>query len=201
MNKKVLGAVSSILIVSLFSVGLYFLNNKLNNNFEYNGMYSESILNKEVPVVNITTKINKPYSLKSVTELVSYYDYNNKDTQEKSILFYDNTYMQSTGIIYGDNKEFDVQSIMDGEIIKVDENEILGKTVEIKHTNNVISTYQCLANIKVKKGDIVKQGDVIATSGNSNITDKSNNLLYFELIIDGKTVNPNSYFNKDINEL
>lgn len=201
MNNKTVKIVSTILIISLFSVGAYLISDGINTDFKYNGMYSDSIINNDVPVVNLDTKICKPFNSDKVEETILFYDYENADTQEKSIIYYDNTYMQSTGIVYGSDTQFDVVSIYDGEVINVEDNELLGNTIEIKHSNNLISVYQCLTNLKVKKGDIVKKGDFLASSNKSNLNKDKESILYFELILEGKIVNPSLYLEKDINNL
>ena len=64
-----------------------------------------------------------------------------------------------------------------------------------------MSTYQSITDISVKEGDLVKQGDVIAKSSTSNISTDLGNHLYFELILNGSTVDPEDYFDKSLNEL
>ena len=44
--------------------------------------------------------------------------------------------------------------------------------VEIKHDNNLITTYQGLSNVTVKKNQTVNQGDIIGKSGKIKITIK-----------------------------
>ena len=115
------------------------------------------------------------------------------------MLFYNNTYVQNTGILYKSDEQFDVVSILDGEIIDIKKDETLGNVIEIKY-DSIITTYYGLNEIKVKKGNQIKQGDIIGTSGKINI-DNLNNSLLLEITKDGKLVNPESYFNKKINEL
>ena len=47
----------------------------------------------------------------------------------------------------------------------------------------------------------VLKSQVIAKSSTSNISKDLGNHLYFELIVDGKCVNPEDYYDKSINEL
>ena len=49
------------------------------------------------------------------------------------------------------------------------EDQILGNVIEIKHSDDIVSTYQSLSEINVKEGDAVKQNQIIGKSGNSNI--------------------------------
>ena len=114
---------------------------------------------------------------------------------------FENTYLPSTGIDYQADYNFDVVSILDGVVITVKEDQTLGKLVEIKHKNNIISTYQSLSEILVKEGDEVKQGTIIGKSGTSNIQKDIGNHLHFELTIDSKTVDPEEYYDKELGNL
>ena len=90
---------------------------------------------------------------------------------------------------------------MDGKVTDVKDDDILGNVVTIEHDNGIISSYQSITDIKVKKGDTVKQGDVIAISSTSNISTDLGNHLYFELIINGTNVDPEDYYDKCIDEI
>ena len=108
--------------------------------------------------------------------------------------------MQNTGIDYTNENSFDVVTILDGTVINIENNEILGSTIEIRHDNDLISQYQCVSDVKVKIDDTVLRGQVIASSGTCNLYNKGNN-LHFELYHNGLIVNPELYYNKDINDI
>ena len=108
--------------------------------------------------------------------------------------------MQNTGIDYTYNETFDVVSILDGTVIEVTENEILGKTIKIRHDNDLISIYQSLGEVNVKKDDTVLRGQAIAKSGTCDLYDKDYN-LHFELSYQGKNINPETSYNKTSSEL
>ena len=109
--------------------------------------------------------------------------------------------MQNSGVDYAMDSEFDVVSILDGTVIKVEENDILGVIVEIRHTNDLISIYQSLKDVSVKVDDKVVQGQIIAKSGTSNINTSLTNHLHFELYHKGMIVNPEDYYNKLLGDL
>jgi len=67
-----------------------------------------------------------------------------------------------------------------------------GNTVIVDHTKNDYTLYAHLSRIGVKKGDILKSREVIGRIGASGSLDGER--LYFELRIDGKTVNPKKWF-------
>ena len=147
-------------------------------------------------------KIAKPYNDSEVKLLKGYYDYKGEAAaQEKALIYYENTYMQSSGVSYGKNDAFQVLAILDGEVTSVEEDDILGNIVQIKHENDIISSYQSLSEVSVKVGSQVKQGDVIGKSGKSNLEADLGNHLYFELMIKDMNVNPEDYFDKSINEI
>lgn len=162
---------------------------------------SSTILDEYVPVINTTEVMVKPYTNTTVTKVNDYYDYNaSPEQQQSAIIKYENTYIQNTGIIYSSNEQFDVINVMNGEVIDVKEKELLGKSVTIKHDNELISVYQSLGEINVKKGDKVTTGQVIGKSGSCNLIKSSKNNLHFELYSNGTVVNPEEYYNKEINQ-
>lgn len=146
------------------------------------------------------TVIGRPYNNQDVAIVQSYYDYRGEETdQTASIIYYQDTYIQSCGVSYSLNNEaFDVISILDGEVIEVKEDVLLGNVIKIKHSESVVSVYQSVSDIKVKVGDSVTKGTVIATSSTSNINSALNNHLYFELLIDDINVNPEEYYDKSL---
>lgn len=158
--------------------------------------------NSELPVVSTSSQIVRPYLDNTVSIVKSFYDYKgDSTTQEESIIVYDGTYMQNSGVDYSGENIFDVISILDGTVISVEDNELLGTTVEIRHSNDLISVYQSLSDVIVKKDDLVIQGQIIAKSGTSNINKELENHLHFELYYKGKIVNPEEYYNKSVDEL
>lgn len=162
---------------------------------------SSPIIEKIIPVVSINNSIIKPYVDEDITILKNYYDWKQKENQPDSLIFYNNTYMQNTGVIYGRNEEFNVINIADGEIIRVDDNELAGKTVEIRYSDDVIGIYHFVTDVNLKANDYIKQGAIIGKSSISNLVDNTKNQLYFELIIKGELVNPENYYGKSIKEL
>ncbi len=163
---------------------------------------SSTILDEYVPVVNVEEKIKKPFTDATVTISNNYYDYQADDTEQtNSILYHENTYIQNTGVNYQSSNTFDVISILSGEVIEVEEKELLGKSVTIRHDNELISVYQSLSDVTVKKGDKVSAGQVIAKSGTCNLINDSKNNLHFELYINGTIADPENYYNKKLSDI
>ncbi|MGL4484521.1 MAG: peptidoglycan DD-metalloendopeptidase family protein, partial [Anaerovoracaceae bacterium] len=66
-----------------------------------------------------------------------------------------------------------------------------GNTVMINHGNGMITVYQHLTDMKVKKGDLVFKGEVIGTCGSTGFS--TGNHLHFEVWVDMKPVDPAKY--------
>ena len=164
-----------------------------------NDLVTTDTISDTVPVINETRKMINPYTDSSVTISKSYYDYKGEATeQEKSITVYENTYIQNTGIDYISTNTFDIVSVLDGTVVTVKEDELLGKIIEIKHDNGLITSYQSLSEITVQENDKIKQGQVIGKSGTNKLDKEIGNHLHFEIYENGSSVNPINYLNKEV---
>lgn len=162
---------------------------------------NDTILDEYVPVVNVEETIKKPFTDNNVTISKNYYDYQaSEEEQTNSILYHENTYIQNTGINYKSDNSFDIVSILSGEVIEVEEKELLGKSVTIRHDNELISVYQSLGEVTVKKGDKVLTGQVIGKSGSCDLITDSKNNLHFELYASGTITDPEIYYNKKLSD-
>lgn len=159
----------------------------------------DEVIESDLPVVNEVTTIINPYLDQSVTIKKGYYDpASDEDSQVSSIVKHDNTYIQNTGIDYVGNNTFDVVSILNGVVINVNEDEELGKSVEIRHDNGIVSIYQSLSEVYVQKDSVVTQGLVIGKSGENKLDKDLGNHLHFEIYDNGQSVNPLNYLNTQI---
>ena len=162
-----------------------------------------NILNRmTLPVVNeqeITeVKIIRPFTDDNVKIVKNFYDFkDSSENQMNALIYYQDTYMQSNGIAYASGDKFNVIAILDGEVIDVTEDELLGNSITIDH-GNMKTIYQSLSEVDVKKGDKVTQGSIIGITGTSNINSDLGNHLYFEMLVDDSNVNPEEYYDKTI---
>ena len=191
----------------IFGTSMYLVQKVVNTeNFESNDemeYVDKEIVNDNIyiPVVVETNIITKPYANMEVTINKTFYDYTKTpEEQENAIIFYENTYMKNSGVSYKHKENFDVVSILDGTVIEITDNEILGKTIKIRHENDIVSTYQSLSEINAKVDDEITRGQVIGTSGISALYSTDSN-LHFELTYQGKNVNPEEYYDKSTDEL
>ena len=193
--------------IFVFGTSMYLIQRAVNNS-RFNSDEAMEYVDKEIvtdneyiPVVNITPTIIKPFvSDKVIINKQFYKPDDDKANQENAIIYYEGTYMQNSGVDYKSPESFDVLAVLDGTVIEVTDNAILGKTVKIRHNNETISTYQSLSEVNVKQDDIVVRGEKIATSGTCNLYSKDYN-LHFELAKQGKNLNPEESYNKTEDEL
>lgn len=205
LKKPAVYGIYALTFISVFS-GIYFIEKNLEpdntfneENFEY---VSETIFENEIPVVSDSVQIIRPYKASDVEIIKNYYNYmDDSEKQKNSLIFFEETYLQNTGVLYSGSENFDVVSILDGTVISVKEDNILGKVVEIRHDNDTISIYQSLSEILVKENDTIKQGDKIGKSGVNNLSKDLGDHLHFELIIKGQNVNPEEYYEKVFSEI
>ena len=133
-----------------------------------------------------------------------FYDFNGKtEDQEAALVFYNNTYQPNTGIdvTMKDDESFNVVASLSGTVTRVDEDAVLGNVIEVEHDKGIVTQYQSVKDIKIKVGEEVKQGQVLATAGQSLFNEKAGTHVHFEIRKDGIAVNPTNYFNKSLSTL
>ena len=191
-----------ILGTSMVLIGRIINNQKFKGNEEMEYVDKEIVTDNEyIPVVNTQPTIRKPFLIDNITINKTFYNQeDDKNNQENSIIEYQGTYMQNTGVDYKYNEVFDIVSILDGTVIEVTDNDALGKTIKIRHNNDLISTYQSLSEVSVKVDDTVLNGQVIGKSGTCSLYSKDYN-LHFELSYQGKNIDPEKTYNKTEDEL
>ena len=195
-----------LIAFSLTGMSAFFVsqNMQANNPTEEDIEYVNSSIiddKEDREVIKEDVKMVKPYTNEEVQTLKYFYDYQAEAaTQEKSILYHENTYIQNSGMDFGLTDTFDVVAVLDGTVVDVREDELLGTVVEIKHDNDFISSYQSLSEVSVKKNDTVKQGQVIGKSGTNTIDQDLGNHLHFELYKSGEVVDPSKYFDQVISD-
>ena len=204
LKKSVLYSIYAIGVVSFFGTVLVIesLNNKKDMSKKEDTYVTKSIFDDTVDVVASEAKMVKPYTDPDIKIVQNFYNYKDEaEKQQESIIYYQNTYMQSSGISYGGKTGFDVVSVFDGTVTSVKKDDTLGTTVEIKHSDNVVTVYQSLSDVTVKENETVIQGQIIGKSGESNLQKDLKDHLYFEVLIDGNAVNPENCYDKTLSEL
>ncbi|RDU58857.1 M23 family peptidase [Helicobacter sp. MIT 14-3879] len=86
----------------------------------------------------------------------------------------------------------------DGVVVIAKERFLAGKSVVISHGEGVFSQYYHCSKIKVKTGDKVKKGDIIALSGDTGRVSAAH--LHFGFIVNGVSVDPLQFI-EEVNKL
>lgn len=97
------------------------------------------------------------------------------------------------GIDYGVRKNNPVFASAGGIVTFADYTIDSGYTIMIQHDQNYISVYEHCSSLIVKARDVVKQGEIIALSGNSG-KNTTGPHLHFEIWENGKPIDPQVLF-------
>ncbi len=196
-----------VLVIGVLFLSISALGNILQNKTEYSDMVIGTLRNDGIPVVkeeqtkDITQPV-KPFTSTSVSISKSFYDMTDDDLkQQNSLVYYEKTYLQNSGVLYVSQEQFDIVNVLDGKVTNVGVDDILGNFVEITHNTNLKTIYYSLGDVLVKKDDEVKANAIIALSGSNKIEKDSSNSLLFEVYLNGVTINPEDFYNMNVDDL
>ena len=201
LKSYVLPTTYLLITITIFT-GILFMSNKSGALEEYN--FSTGVMKEEVkPVVETENNdgiISSPVDLESVKISIYYYSKDDETTrQEQSLILYEDTYLPNSGILLTSDNVFEVKSVYDGKVLEVKDDEILGTYVVIEHNTNLKTYYYGIDNIEVKQDDEVKEGTILGTSKENNIS-KGNKSCLFEAYYKGQTINPEKLINANIQD-
>lgn len=88
-----------------------------------------------------------------------------------------------------------VRAALEGEVIEVVNDTVMGITITIDHGDELLTRYSNLStDAMVKIGDQVSKGQIISGVGRTaSVKSEEGPLLHFQVIYDGRTVNPMEY--------
>jgi len=86
-----------------------------------------------------------------------------------------------------------VLSTASGQVVTVGFDNSFGNQIVIKHSHGMYTRYAHLNSMRVKKGQIVAQGEVIGTIGNTGVSTGPH--LHYEVHIGSDVVDPQKYIN------
>lgn len=190
-----------IILVTFLSVSLinnHLLKNVTNYNYSKSIMkdVTENVLSEILP-----DKFERPYLSENVKLLSGFYskDYDD-ESQKNSLIVYQNTYMPSSGTFYASQDDFDVVIVYDGKVKSIKKDEMLGDTVEVQHSDNLTTIYYSLKDVTVRENDDIKKGTIIGKATSNNlVTDK--NVLFIEVYLKGKQIDPEKFYELNPNEV
>ena len=130
--------------------------------------------------------------LNEVVVLQDFYDLEaDEATRERALLVFNQVYSTSTGVALGINSEpFEVVAAMSGEVSEVKLDAFTGNSVTIDHADGYQTRYSSVSDILVKEGDIIKQGEQIATTTENEWNPTAGIHLFFEVYEGGELINP-----------
>lgn len=193
-----------VLVVIMMSVSIIlilqgvtkFINEKTTYKYTLDNVFEDVV---QVGKTN-SDSIIRPYIDDGVSIYKYFYDYEaDEKSQESSLIVYENTYLQNSGVDYVSDDDFDVVSILDGEIINIEESDIYGKIITIKHNDNLMTVYSSVKDVLVSKGYKVTQGEIIATASKSKLNDK-NSTLHFEVYYKNEVIDPENLYTLSIED-
>lgn len=143
-------------------------------------------------------KLKYPMQEELVNEVAivqDFYDVTaDETTRENALLVFNQVFTTSTGVSIAINSEpFQVLAAMSGEVAEVKVDEFTGNTITLNHPNGMQTRYNSVADILVKTGDKVTQGEQIGTSQANDRNPSAGIHVYFEVLEQGKFVNPRKY--------
>lgn len=126
-----------------------------------------------------------------------------QEDQEKALIKYGKSYRTSVGTSYAriDENDFDILSAMSGKVVQIVNNPLFGTYVVVEHKDNVKTYYYGLSEVSVTVDSLVKQGDKLGVSGNTEIDQSAGNHVYFKVIRGNRHINPEKAIGKKTSEL
>jgi len=103
---------------------------------------------------------------------------------------------QHKGIDFIAQKGTEIFAAADGVAVSVRVSSSFGNVVEIDHGYGIQTLYAHMSKFNIKNGQKIKRGQVIGYVGNSGLSAGSH--LHYEVHVNGKEVDPVSYFFKDL---
>ncbi len=82
----------------------------------------------------------------------------------------------------------------DGAVQSVYDDDTMGTTVLVRHTDGYVSKYACLSDVCVAEGDYVRLGQPIACVGESAVLENAvGTHVHFSVLCDGQPMDPNAF--------
>ena len=188
--------VSCLLVVS-------GVKNFISERKDYDYTLDKVFVKDTIPVSkNESNLIIKPYTNDKVKVYSYFYDFES-DTKKQlnSLIYYENTYMQNNGVDYSNEEDFDVVSILDGEVISIEDNAIYGKVVTIKHNDNLKSVYSNVKDVLVNVGYKISQGEIFASTTSYKVDTNVKSLLHFEVYYKDNAIDPENLYTMSVSDL
>lgn len=153
----------------------------------------------DFPVLKLPDKVSEkeekpavilPY--KAGKKVVDYFD--GESSPIVSVVEFEGVYRPSQGVdISNSGEAFEVIAAMDGVVLDVSKDALLGNGVRVQ-SGDLIITYQSLDNITLKKDDPIKQGDFIGIASSNVYQAGLKNHLHLVVEKNQVCIDPNTIF-------
>lgn len=195
MNKRrLILALSCLLVIAVTFLSYEYA---LTRNEQDTAVFKE----EAIPVLALPNTVQKgihPYDVEA-NIILEYFD--GKDGEIANMTKFEGVYRANQGIDYAlDDQAFKILAIFSGNVSDVSEDPMFGKSVTITNGDLAI-TYQSLADIAIKQGDSVNQGDVIAKASTNIYNKDLGNHLHVVVEKNGVIIDPKSIYEKTLEEI
>ena len=95
------------------------------------------------------------------------------------------------GMDFAGRPDSEVVVVASGIVVDVGSNDSYGQVIDVGHGGGYLTRYAHHKEALVRRGDVVRKGDVIALMGNSGRTTGPH--VHFEILKDGTQIDPTSY--------
>lgn len=189
--------------IAVVLIGLVSIYAVFTNQDETDTVNEKATQHEDSPIIETnarTETLKYPFDESKLSEakiVQDFYDINaDAKTRENALLVFGQTFSTSSGISISINNEpFEVLAAMSGEVKEVKLDAFTGNKIIIAHPNGMETHYSSVSDILVKQGDKVEQGQPIATTIENDWNPTAGIHLHFEVLEDGKPVNPKNYLN------
>jgi len=152
----------------------------------------------QVPVTAQNEKMKFPFDEAMLDQMLVVQDFYDveatEESQENSLLVFNQTYETNDGVTLSiDGEPFEVKAAMSGTVKEVNADPFLGDEIVLEHENGLLTRYRSVVEIQVKAGDIVTQGQALATASENDYNTTAGVHLQFEVYENGTAVNPHDY--------
>lgn len=188
--------------MALVIVAIVFGFNELYKNQQEESAVEQSPVAQDQNLISTSAKLEslkypfKEEYFNEVTVLTNFYDVNADEAKrENALLVFNNqVFTTSTGMTIAINSEpFAVVAAMSGTVKEVKMDVFTGNRITIEHPNGMETRYNSVSDILIKEGDQVSQGEQIATAQENESNPNAGVHLHFELLEQGKFVDPEKY--------
>ncbi|WP_158736972.1 M23 family metallopeptidase [Alteribacillus sp. YIM 98480] len=160
---------------------------------------------ESVPTAAEDETIQMPVMDEESVDIIGYYyDHDAAaEEQQDALVYYNNMYYQNKGIdiAANDGETFEVTAAATGEVVKAEKDDVLGYVVDVKHPNDIVTSYNSLEDLQVEEGDTITQGSVIGSAGRNVYNSDAGIHAHFEIRMNGEPLNPSDAFHQKLKDV